>query len=88
MSDGASEVELFTHPICRLCQEAVDALRKLQAQGMVRLAMCNLGTPKGRRRADELGVDTVPTIRRGERYDVIMGNADLSRVLKELTEGS
>ncbi|MDA8391373.1 MAG: hypothetical protein M0Z87_00965 [Actinomycetota bacterium] len=77
-------VELFTHPICSGCQEAVNGLRKLEHAGLITLQMCNLGTAKGRERADSLGVSNVPTVRRDDDYETLMRKSDLVRVLTEL----
>ena len=77
-------VELFTHPICSGCQEAVNGLRKLEHAGLITLQTCNLGTPRGRERADSLGVSNVPTVRRGDSFEMLLHRSDLVRVLTEL----
>lgn len=87
--DGkAPEVELFTHPICSGCQEAVDALSKLARSGQIRLSTCNLGTSSGRRRAEQLGVSSVPTVRRGDLYRVLLHKTDLEELVAELSAAS
>lgn len=83
-TNQTNTVELFTHPICSGCQDAVNGLRKLEHAGLITLQTCNLGTPRGRERADSLGVSNVPTVRRGDRYETLMRKSDLLRVLTEL----
>lgn len=78
-------VELFTHPICNGCQEAVNALSKLARSGAIDLSMCNLGTAKGRKRADSLGVSSVPTVRIGDGYEILMRKSDLRSLIERLS---
>lgn len=77
-------MELFTHPICSGCQEAFDALSKLAQAGRVSLEVCDLGTARGRRRADAVGVMNVPTVSLNGRFEELMGRDDLARVLAEI----
>lgn len=84
-SGGAPQaVELFTHPICSGCQEAVDALGKLERAGRITLSRCSLGTSGGRKRADELGVTSVPTVRRRDDYMILLHRSDLEKLVREL----
>ncbi len=80
----STSVELFTHPVCSGCQEAVSALSKLAQQGTISLDICSLGTPSGRRRAEEQGVTSVPTVRIGDQYKVLMQRSDLERLIDDL----
>lgn len=77
-------VELFTHPTCRGCQEALQALRGLERDGKVELMLTSLGTPQGRRRAEQMGVSCVPTVRVAEQFRELNGDADLQALLAEL----
>lgn len=81
------DVELFTHPICSGCQEALAALRKLAKNGTIKLDIKSLGTPEGRKYADSQGITSVPTVRFDQRTEVLMGKSDLDKVLVAL-EGS
>ena len=78
------KVELFTHPICSGCQEAMNSLRKLERSGLISLEICSLAAARGRERASSLGVTDVPTVRRGDRYETLMRKSDLARILIEL----
>ena len=78
------KVELFTHPICSGCQEAMNGLRKLERAGLITLDICSLAAARGRERASSLGVTDVPTVRRGDRYETLMRKSDLTRILREL----
>lgn len=82
--DGPTKVELFTHPICNGCQEALGALSKLEREGAISLTVSSLSTANGRLRAAELGVTTVPTARFREHYRVLMHKSDLADLIKEL----
>lgn len=77
-------VELFTHPICSGCHEALNALRKLEHREIIVLTICSLATHAGRLRAEELGVTTVPTVRQGDRFDVLERKTDLEQLIKIL----
>lgn len=79
-----TDVELFTHPMCTGCQEALTALRGLARDGRLVLEVTNLGSPRGRRRAEELGVSSVPTVRIAEDFRVLNGAGDLQALLAEL----
>ncbi|MDA8284203.1 MAG: hypothetical protein M0Z42_13140 [Actinomycetota bacterium] len=82
---GSTEsVELFTHPTCSGCQEALAALSELSRSGQVSLEVCSLGTASGRIRAEALGVTTVPTVRRGDDLVVLLGKDDLAALIDEL----
>lgn len=85
---AARAVELFTHPTCIGCQEALTALRALERAGTVALQVTSLGTPSGRERAEELGVTSVPTVRLGQDYRVLMRNSDLQKVVAEIDGSS
>ncbi|HEX9033522.1 MAG TPA: hypothetical protein VF834_16905 [Streptosporangiaceae bacterium] len=80
-----TEIELFTHPTCSGCQEALTALRALERAGKVTLQVTSLGSPTGRRRASDVGVRVVPTIRLGTSYRLLASPADLDTLLAELT---
>lgn len=88
MPQTPTAVELFTHPVCNGCQEAVNALSKLAKAGVITLSMCNLGTKTGRRRAETLGVNSVPTVRRGDDYQILMRKSDLSDLVASLEAAS
>lgn len=79
------DVELFTHPTCRGCQEALTALRALANEGRLTLEVTSLGTPRGRRRATEVGVSVVPTVRLGADYRLLASAKDLEALLAEIT---
>lgn len=79
-------VELFTHPTCRGCTEALGAFRELEKLGKVTLEVTSLGTPSGRRRAEALGVTSVPTVRVGEQFRELNSGADLQRVLMDFQQ--
>jgi hypothetical protein len=76
-------VELFTHPTCSGCQQALTALRKLEHAGLVALEVTSLGSPNGRRRATAAGVSVVPTVRIGTDFRVLDGPADLRALLTD-----
>lgn len=82
--DARRVVELFTHPICSGCQQAYDALRKLEHDGRITLSVCSLGTTPGRRRAEQLHVSSVPTVRLGGDFRVLLGKSDLATLIAEL----
>lgn len=88
MQQSPTAVELFTHPVCNGCQEAVDALSKLAKAGLITLSMCNLGTKTGRRRAESLGVNSVPTVRRGDDYQILLRKSDLAELVTSLETSS
>ncbi len=77
-------IELFTHPTCRGCQEALQALRELDRNGKLALEVTSLGTAQGRRRAEELGVTSVPTVRMDQEFRELNGIADLQALLADL----
>lgn len=54
-------IELFTHPVCSGCREALLALAPLQETGEIELVCHSLATGSGRARAQEAGVTSVPT---------------------------
>ncbi len=80
-----TEIELFTHPTCSGCQEALTALRVLEREGRVALQLTSLGSPSGRRRAAEVGVRVVPTVRLHASYRLLESPDDLAALLAELT---
>lgn len=80
----AIAVELFTHPMCSGCPQALQALSQLAASGVIQLEVCTLGSPTGRRRAETLGVTCVPTIRYDNVLHVVKGRADLEKVVDSL----
>lgn len=82
------EVELFTHPICNGCQEALHELSILANRGLITLMVSSLSVATSRNRAEELGVTTVPTIRIGSRFEVLMHKSDLKRLVDELQNTS
>lgn len=77
-------IELFTHPTCKGCQEALSALRELEHAGRLSLELTSLGTPAGRRRAEALGVTSVPTVRLGEQFRELNDEQDLRALLADL----
>jgi hypothetical protein len=79
-----TEIELFTHPTCSGCQEALTALRALAREGRVSLEVTSLGSPGGRRRAAEAGVSVVPTVRIGTSYRLLSSPEDLDALLASL----
>ena len=84
-ANSLEQVELFTHPTCSGCQEAHVALSKLARSNQIFLDVCSLATATGRRRAEELGVTTVPTVRRGDELLVLLGNEDLAELVEQLS---
>jgi hypothetical protein len=80
-----AEIELFTHPTCSGCQEALTALRALEREGRVTLQVTSLGSPSGRRRAADAGVRVVPTVRLGTSYRLLASPEDLDALLAQLT---
>ncbi len=80
-----TEIELFTHPTCSGCMEALAALRALEKDGQVALQVTSLGSPSGRRRASDVGVRVVPTVRLGASYRLLASPDDLAALLAELT---
>ncbi len=81
-------VELFTHPICNGCQEAVNELSKLDHEQIISLEITSLSTTSGRGRAQELSVTSVPTVRIGDEFVVLMHKNDLETILSRLTGGN
>lgn len=79
-----TDVELFTHPTCIGCQEALTALRGLERDDRIALLVTSLGTAAGRERAERLGVTSVPTVRIGDDYRILLRKSDLDSVLSEL----
>lgn len=82
-----TDIELFTHPTCTGCQEALTALRALEREGQVTLQVTSLGSPSGRRRASDAGVRVVPTVRLGASYRLLASPGDLDALLAELAAG-
>ncbi len=82
-----TEAELFTHPTCSGCQEALTALRALEREGRISLVVTSLGSPSGRRRASDAGVRVVPTVRIGASYQLLASPEDLKALVAELTAG-
>lgn len=76
-------VELFTHPTCRGCGEALSAFRALEKLGKIRLEVTSLGTPNGRRRAEAVGVSSVPTLRVDDEFSELNSDADLQHALRQ-----
>lgn len=77
-------IELFTHPTCSGCQEALSALRALANEGRLTLEVTSLGSPRGRRRATEVGVSVVPTVRFGTENRLLATPEDLDTLLAEI----
>lgn len=84
---SATDVELFTHPTCHGCMEALTALRALEREGRITLEVTSLGSPSGRRRAEEVGVSVVPTVRRSGESRLLASADDLAIFLAELDAG-
>ncbi|MBI3685727.1 MAG: hypothetical protein HY241_00050 [Actinobacteria bacterium] len=84
----ATTVELFTHPMCSGCQQALTALRNLERAGRLTLVVTSLGSPLGRKRATEVGVSVVPTVRLGTELRLLDGPSDLRTLLAELNDTS
>lgn len=57
-----TRIELFTHPVCSGCREALLALTALQETGEIELVRWSLAIASGRARAAEAGVTSVPTV--------------------------
>ncbi len=55
-------IELFTHPVCSGCREALLALSELERAGQIELVLWSLAIPSGRARGAEVGVESVPTV--------------------------
>lgn len=57
-----TRIEIFTHPVCIGCREALLALGELEAAGRIQLVCWSLAIGSGRARAAEAGVTSVPTV--------------------------
>jgi hypothetical protein len=77
-------VELFTHPQCSGCGEAIGALSELDRAGKIVLTVSSLGVASGRDRAEELGVTSVPTVRIEDDYRILLRGSDLTQLVAEL----
>lgn len=77
-------IELFTHPVCSGCREALLALSELERAGEIELVLWSLAIPSGRARGAEAGVTSVPTvIVAGETRELATRQA-LERLIGEL----
>jgi len=76
-------VELFTHPQCSGCGEAIGALSELERAGKIALKVSSLGVPSVRLRAEELGVTSVPTVRLEDDYRVLLRESDLTELVAD-----
>jgi hypothetical protein len=79
-----TRVELFTHPICGGCREAIQALSPLAAAGEIELLQWSLAIRSGRERAAEAGVTQR---RRRDRRRELTTRADLEAFLVILSSG-
>jgi hypothetical protein len=87
-SGAIPDVELFTHPVCSGCHEAVGALSELSQQGVIKLKITSTAGSSGQRRAQELGVTTVPTVHFGGEYHVLMRKQDLADIVESMKRES
>jgi hypothetical protein len=82
-----TRVELFTHPICGGCREAIQALSPLAAAGEIELLQWSLAIRSGRERAAEAGVTSVPSVVVGTSRRELTTRADLEAFLAALSSG-
>ncbi len=83
-----TRIEIFTHPVCSGCREALLALGELQEAGQIELVRWSLAIASGRARAAEAGVTSVPTvIVAGQRRELDTREA-LERLLTDLRVSS
>lgn len=83
-----TRIEIFTHPVCSGCREALLALGELQEAGRIELVCWSLAIASGRARAAEAGVTSVPTvIVAGEKRELDTRDA-LERLLGDLGASS
>lgn len=83
-----TRIEIFTHPVCSGCREALLALGELQEAGQIELVRWSLAIASGRARAAELGVTSVPTvIVAGQKRELDTRDA-LERLLADLRVSS
>lgn len=79
-----TRIEVFTHPVCSGCREALLALGELQEAGLIELVRWSLAIASGRARAAEAGVTSVPTvIVAGQKLELDTRDA-LERLLADL----
>lgn len=89
MTGGAPvRVELFTHPVCHGCREAIQALDPLAGSGEIELVQWSLAVRSGRQRAAETGVTSVPTIVVGRHLRELATRESLEAFLAELRAGA
>lgn len=81
------QVELFTHPICRGCQEATLELTRLAESGAIELVTWSLAVRSGRARALKVGVTTVPTVLVGPTCRNLDTREALAALVDELQTG-
>lgn len=87
-SRAIPDVELFTHPVCSGCGEAIVALSELSQRGVINLRISSIAGSSGQRRAQELGVSSVPTVHFGGEYHVLMRKQDLADVVESMKRES
>ena len=83
-----TRVEIFTHPVCSGCREALLALGELQAAGRIELVCWSLAIASGRTRAAEAGVTSVPTVIVAGQMRELDTRDALERLLGDLAASS
>ncbi|MHB8312304.1 MAG: hypothetical protein ACYDD0_03250 [Candidatus Dormibacteria bacterium] len=87
-SRAIPDVELFTHPVCSGCGDAIVVLSELSQRGVIKLRLTSIAASSGQRRAQELGVTTVPTVHFGGEYHVLMRKQDLADLVESIRRES
>jgi hypothetical protein len=81
---GIPTVELFTHPVCAGCREALMELSRLAEMQVIELVTWSLTTPAGKARSLETGVSTVPTALVGSSRRTLDSREALAALVGEL----
>lgn len=78
-------IEVYTHPTCVTCGDAVEAARALEdRRDDVEVRIVSLATDKGRERAKEEQVLVVPTVIVGDqRVQAAPSEEELEEMLRE-----
>jgi predicted thioredoxin/glutaredoxin len=79
-----TRVEIFTHPVCIGCREALLTLGELEAAGRIELVRWSLAIGSGRARAAEAGVTSVPTVIVAGEMRVLDTRDALERLLQTM----
>lgn len=82
-----TRIEIFTHPVCSGCREAMLALGELEVAGRIELVSWSLAIASGRARAAEFGVTSVPTVIVAGELRELQTRAALERLVSDLAAG-